>query len=65
MIKLVKEEKKSQMKYYQMALYTIKNLLPLKDLLKTLPSSGINDYIKILQKQHSRKTALKELRKME
>ena len=65
MIKLVKEEKKSQIKYYQMALYTIKNLLPLKYLLKTLPSSGINDYIKILQKQHSRKTALKELRKME
>ena len=65
MIKLVKEEKKSQIKYYQMALYTIKNLLPLKYLLKTRPSSGINDYIKILQKQHSRKTALKELRKME
>ena len=47
-IKLVKEQKKSQLKYYQMVLYTIKNLLPVKDILKTLPSSGINKYIKIL-----------------
>ena len=30
-----------------MVLYTIKNLLPIKDILKTLPSSGINNYIKI------------------
>ena len=30
-----------------MALYTIKNILPTKDILKTLPSSGINNYIKI------------------
>ena len=45
-IKLVKEQKKSQSKYYQMVLYTIKNLLPVKDTLKTLPSSGINKYIK-------------------
>ena len=30
-----------------MVLYTIKNLLPIKDILKTLPSSGINSYIKI------------------
>ena len=29
-----------------MVLYTIKNLLPVKDILKTLPSSGINNYIK-------------------
>ena len=29
-----------------MVLYTIKNLLPVKDILKTLPSSGINKYIK-------------------
>ena len=29
-----------------MVLYTIKNLLPIKDILKTLPSSGINNYIK-------------------
>ena len=42
-----KEQKKSQLKYYQMVLYTIKNLLPIKDILKTLPSSGINNYIKI------------------
>ena len=30
-----------------MVLYTIKNLLTIKDILKTLPSSGINNYIKI------------------
>ena len=41
-----------------MVLYTIKNLLPIKDILKTLPSSGINNYIKILQRQCSRKTFL-------
>ena len=41
-----------------MVLYTIKNLLPTKDILKTLPSSGINSYIKILQRQCSRKTFL-------
>ena len=48
-----------------MVLYTIKNLLSIKDILKTLPSSGINNYIKILQRQCSRKTAAKELGKME
>ena len=64
-IKLVKEQKKSQLKYYQMVLYTIKNLLPIKDILKTLPSSGIKKYIKILQRKRSRKTAVKELNKME
>ena len=45
--KVVKEQKKSQLTYYQLALYTIKNVLPIKDILKTLPSSGINNYIKI------------------
>ena len=35
------------------------------DLLKTLPSSGIKNYIKISQRQCSRKTAVKELDKME
>ena len=30
-----------------MALYAIKNLLPLKDILETHPPSGINNYIKI------------------
>ena len=29
MIKLVKEQKKSQLKYYQMVLYTTKKLLPI------------------------------------
>ena len=40
-----------------MVLYTIKNLLPLEDILKALPSSGIIRHIKIrkdriLEKQH-------------
>ena len=30
-----------------MVLYTIKNLLSIKDILKTFPSSGIKNYIKI------------------
>ena len=47
-----------------MVIYTIKNLLPLKDILKTVPSSGINNYIKILETQRSRKTAVKELGKI-
>ena len=59
-IKLVKEQKKSQLNYYQMVLYTIKNLLSVKVILKALPSSGINKYIKILL---SRKTAMEELGK--
>ena len=45
-MKIVKEQKKSQLKFYQMV-PSIKNLLPIKDILKTLPSSGINNYIKI------------------
>ena len=60
-----KEQKKSQLKYYQIVLYTIKNLLPIKDILKTLPSSDINNYIEILKRQCSRKTAVKKLGKME
>ena len=48
-----------------MVLYTIKNLLPVKDILKTLPSSGTNNYIKILQRQRFRKTAVKVFGKME
>ena len=50
-----KEQKKSQLKYYEMVLYAIKYLLPIKDILKTLPSSGINNYIKIQQRQRSTK----------
>ena len=48
-----------------MVLYTMKNLLPIKDILKILPSSGINNYVIILQKQLSRKKAVKELGKIE
>ena len=48
-----------------MVLYTIKNLFAIKNILKTLPSSGINNYIKILQRQCSRKIAVKKLGKME
>ena len=46
-------------------MYTTKNLLPIKDILKTFPSSGTNNYIKNLQNQRSRKTVVKEPRKME
>ena len=42
-------------------LWNNKDILPIKDILKTLPSSGINNYIKILQRQRSRKTAVKEM----
>ena len=48
-----------------MVLHTVKNLLAIKHILKTLPSSGTNNYIKILQRQRSRKSAVKELCKME
>ena len=49
-----------------MILYTIKILLPIKDMLKTLLPSGINNYIKIQQRQPPRKTAVvKEFCKME
>ena len=48
-----------------MVQHTIKNLFPINNILKTLPSSGINNYIKILQGQCSRKRAVKELDKME
>ena len=48
-----------------MVLYAIENLLSIKDILKTHPFSGSNKHIKILQRQHSRKTAVKELGKME
>ena len=47
-----------------MVLYTIKDLLPIRDILKTLPSNGIN-YIKIWQRQRLRKTAVNELSKRE
>ena len=47
-----------------MVLYTIKNLLLIKDVLKTLPSSGINNYIKILQRQRSSRRAVTEFGNM-
>ena len=54
-----------------MVLYTTKNLLPIKDILKTLPSSGIKNYIQLyssginnyFQRQLSKKTAVKEFGK--
>ena len=64
-LKLYKKQKRSQLKYCQMVLYTIKNLLLIKGISKTLPSSSINNYIKVLQREHSRKTVLKEFGKME
>ena len=47
MIKFVKEQKKSRFKYYQIVLYAVKMLLPIKDMLRTIPVSGVNNYIKI------------------
>ena len=48
-----------------MVLCTFKNLLSVKDILKRLPSSGINNYINILKRQCFRKIAVKELGKIE
>ena len=42
----MKEQEKRQLKY-QMVLNSIKNLLLIKDILKALPSTDINNYIKI------------------
>ena len=36
--KLVKEEKKNQLKYYRMVLYAIKTLLPYKRNIKNIPT---------------------------
>ena len=44
-----------------MALYTIKNLLLKKDILKTLQSSGISNYIEMRKLKRSTKAAAKEL----
>ena len=44
---------------------SVKSLLPIKDILKTLPSSGIDNYIKIYQRKRSRKTGVKKFGKME
>ena len=43
--------------------YTIKYLLPIKDISKTLPSSGISNYI-ITRKDSVLKNSRKELRKI-
>ena len=48
-----------------MVLYAIKNLLLIKDILKTFQYSGIDNYIKLLQRQRSRKTAVKKFITME
>ena len=48
-----------------MVLHTIKNVLPMKVILKALLCSSIDKHIKILQIQLSRKTVVKELGKME
>ena len=48
-----------------MVLYTIKSLLPVKDILKTLPSSGSNKYIKIFAKTAFQKNIGEGTQKME
>ena len=45
LIKFVKMQKISQLKYYHMVLYKIKISLPTKDMLKPLPFGGINNYL--------------------
>ena len=47
-----------------MVLDTTKNVLLIKDTLKTFPFRGINNYIKI-GTQRSRKTTVNEVNKME
>ena len=47
-----------------MILYTVKNLLLIKDILKALPPSGINCYFKIWKNSIPKKPAVKELGKM-
>ena len=42
-IKGVKKQKKNQLKYYHIVLYEIINLMPIKDIFKTLASGGIKD----------------------
>ena len=43
----MKEQKKNELKHDDMIVYTIEILLPIKDILKTLPPNGNNNYIKI------------------
>ena len=46
-LKLSKSKGESQVKSHQMISYTVNNLVSVKDILKTLPSNGINNYIKM------------------
>ena len=43
-----------------MVLYTIKNLRPMKVILKTLPSGGIENCIEMQKEQHSKKATVKD-----
>ena len=45
-----------------MVLYAIQNLLLIKCILKTLPTSGINKYIKTRKRSFLNKTAVKDPR---
>ena len=47
-----------------MVLYTIKSLLPIKDMLKTLPSIGINKYIKMRENNALENRLLSDFTKM-
>ena len=62
LIKFAKELKKTQLTYYQMVLYTIKKLLPIKNILRTLPFSGISED-SVLEKQQWRSSAKQNKRK--
>ena len=43
----MKEQKKNELKHDDMIVYAIEILLPIKDILKTLPPNRNNNYIKI------------------
>ena len=47
-----------------MVLYTIKSLLPIKDMLKTLPFIAINKYIKMRENNALKKRLLSDFTKM-
>ena len=66
MIKFIKEQKKSQLKFYEMdgTIYN-KKCIAYKRYIKNTPIQWYLQLIKILQRQRSRKTIVKELGKME
>ena len=46
--KFVREQKKIQLKYYEMIVYALEYVLAIINILKVLPCNGINNYMKTL-----------------